>query len=130
MTGRLRLAVTIVACAALLGVAGCGGDDDETTTTTTPTTTEETGTTGATGEDGTDTTTTEDSGAPEGTAEVQDLLEQAFAAQGLSSSEATCVAELVAPTVADQPIEELQDPEAVAELLQGQESEIQECEGQ
>ena len=130
MTGRFRLAIGIVACVAALGVAGCGGDDDETTTSSTTTTTEDTGTTGATGEDGTDTTTTDDSGEPEGTAEVQDLLEQAFAAQGLSSGEATCVAELVAPTVADQPIEQLQDPTYVEGLLEDQKDEIENCEGQ
>jgi hypothetical protein len=115
--------VIVVACAAALGVAGCGGDDDETTTSST-TTTEETSATGSTGAEGADTD------APEGTAEVQSLLEQAFAAQGLSSSEASCVAELVAPTVADQPIEELQDPAAVEDLLTDQKSEIEECEGQ
>jgi hypothetical protein len=122
MRGRIKLGVIVVACAATLGVAGCGGDDDEDTTTAT-TTTEESAT-GPTGAEG------DDTAAPEGTAEVQSLLEQAFTAQGLSSSEATCVAELVAPTVADQPIEELQDPAAVEELLTDQQSEIEECEGQ
>jgi len=115
----------VLACVAALGVAGCGGDDDETTTSST-TTTEETTATGATGADDAST----DSDAPEGTAEVQSLLEQAFAAQGLSSSEASCVAELVAPTVADQPIEELQDPANVEELLTDQKEEIENCEGQ
>ena len=128
MTRRFRLAIAVVTSAALLGIAGCGDDDDDTTTSST-TTTEESGTTGPTGEDGTD-TTTDDSDAPEGTAEVQSLLEQAFAAQGLSSGEATCVAELVAPTVADQPVEDLQDPSYVEDLLQGQEEQIKDCEGQ
>jgi ABC-type oligopeptide transport system substrate-binding subunit len=122
MRGTIKLGVIVVACAAALGVAGCGGDDDETTSSTT-TTTEETSATGATGAEGADTE------APEGAAEVQSLLEQAFAAQGLTPSEATCVAELVAPTVADQPIEELQDPAAVEDLLTDQKSEIEECEG-
>ena len=112
-------------------MAGCGGDDDETTTSSTTTTTE-TGATGATGAD--DTTTTEDTGgdtdSPEGTAEVQDLLENAFTAQGLSSGEATCVAELVAPTVAGESIEKLQDPSYVESLLQGQKEDIENCEGQ
>ena len=128
MSGRIKAGVTLVACVAALGVAGCGGDDDEDTTTTAATTTEETGATGETGAE--DTTTSEDTDAPEGTAEVQSLLEQAFTAQGLSSGEATCVAELVAPTVAEQPIEQLQDPAYVQDLLEDQKSEIEECEGQ
>ena len=126
MSGRIKAGAAVLACVAALGVAGCGGDDDETTTTAT--TTEETGTTGATGAE--DTTTSDDTDAPEGTAEVQSLLEQAFTAQGLSSSEATCVAELVAPTVADQPIEELQDPSYVEDLLNDQKEDIENCEGQ
>jgi hypothetical protein len=124
MRGKIKAGAVVLACAAALGVAGCGGDDDETTTTSSTTTTTEESATGATGAEGADTE------APEGTAEVQSLLEQAFTAQGLSSSEASCVAELVAPTVADQPIEELQDPAAVEDLLTDQKSEIEECEGQ
>jgi hypothetical protein len=127
MRGRIKAGVLVIACAAALGVAGCGGDDDETTssTTTTSTTTSATGATGAEG----DTTTSDDSGAPEGTAEVQSLLETAFAAQGLSSGEASCVAELVAPTVAGESIDKLQDTAYVESLLSDQKSEIEECEG-
>ena len=124
---RARITIGIVACVAALGVAGCGGDDDETTTSTTSTTTT-TGATGATGAE--DTTTGGDTEAPEGTAEVQDLLETAFTAQGLSSSEATCVAELVAPTVAGESIDKLQDPTYVEGLLQDQKEDIENCEGQ
>ena len=129
MRGRIKAGVLLMACVAVLGVAGCGDDDDETTSSTTTTTTE-TGATGTTGAEDSDTTTTDDSGEPEGTAEVQDLLETAFTAQGLSSSEATCVAELVAPTVAGQPIEKLQDPTYVEGLLQDQKEDIENCEGQ
>jgi hypothetical protein len=128
MRGRIRLGIGVVACAAVLGVAGCGGDD-ETTSTTTPTTSS-TGTSGASGAEGTDTTTGGDTSAPEGTADVQALLEQAFTAQGLSSSEASCVAEIVAPTVAGQSVDQLQDPDYVQGLLEDQKSEIQDCEGQ
>ena len=128
MRGRFKAGVLVVACAAALGVAGCGGDDDETTTTSSTTTTTEAGATGATGAE--DSTTTDDSGDPEGTAEVQDLLETAFTAQGLTSSEATCVAELVAPTVAGESLEKLQDPTYVEGLLQDQKEDIENCEGQ
>jgi hypothetical protein len=129
MRGRFKAGVLVIACAAALGVAGCGGDDDETTSTTSTTTTE-TSATGPTGAEG-DTTTTDDSGGdPEGTAEVQDLLETAFTAQGLSSGEATCVDELVAPTVAGESIEKLQDPTYVEGLLQDQKEDIENCEGQ
>ena len=117
----------VIACAAALGVAGCGGDDDETTSSTSSTTST-TSATGATGADDS-TSTTSDSDAPEGTEEVTSLLETAFTAQGLSSGEAKCVADLVAPTVAGESVDKLQDPAYVEDLLSGQKSDIEECEG-
>jgi hypothetical protein len=127
MRGRIKAGILVLVCAAALGVAGCGGDDDETTTTTSSTTTT-TGATGATGAE--DTTTGEDTDAPEGTAEIQGLLETAFTAQGLTASEATCVSELVAPTVAGESIDKLQDPAYVQGLLEDQKEDIENCEGQ
>jgi hypothetical protein len=118
---RGRIAVLVVACVAVLGVAGCGGDDDETTTTTTTT---EPAVTGATGAEG------GDEGLPEGTGDVEALLEQSFAASGLSEGEAACVADVVAPEVSDKPVTELQDPSYVEGLLQDQKSAIEDCEGQ
>jgi len=128
MRGRIKAGALVLACVAALGVAGCGGDDDETTSTTSSTTTTTTSATGATGAD--DTTTSDDADAPEGTAEVQGLLESAFTAQGLSTSEAQCVADLVAPTVAGESIDKLQDPTYVEGLLEDQKDEIENCEGQ
>jgi hypothetical protein len=128
MRSRIKAGAAVLACVAALGVAGCGGDDEDTTTTTSSTTTTTTGATGATGAE--DTTTSDDTDAPEGTAEVQDLLETAFTAQGLSSGEAQCVAELVAPTVAGESIDKLQDPTYVEGLLQDQKEDIENCEGQ
>jgi hypothetical protein len=121
---KARIIIAIVACAAALGVAGCGDDDDETTT---PTTTEATTATGATGAEG-DTTTGEE--APEGTADVQSLLETAFAAGGFSEGEAQCVAEIVAPEVSGEQLSDVQDPSFIQDLLADQEDAINDCEGE
>jgi hypothetical protein len=115
---RGRITVGVVACVAALGVAGCGGDDETTTTTTTP----EPAVTGASGATGAES-------VPEGTADVEALLEQTFAASGLTEGEAACVAGIVAPQVSDKALTDVQDPAYVEELLQDQKGAIEDCEG-
>lgn len=119
---KRRITVVFVAGVAALGVAACGGDDETTTTTTEATTTTPTGPTGDAG--------AADSGGAEGEQAVNDLLNQALAAQGLTEGEASCVADLIAPEVSDEQITDLQDPAYVQELLGDIQSEIEECEGQ
>ena len=129
---NMRGVVVLALCVGALSLAACGGDDDETTTSTTSTTTGATGTSGATGEEGSDTTTgdtTTSEDAPEGTADVQDLLETAFTAQGFSEGEAQCVAEIVAPQVSGEQLSDVEDPSYVEGLLQDSKDEIQDCKG-